>query len=95
MNLNLIGNYHMMLRGAFSQPLTFPWPLPPEEVPAVAMLPFEVEAEAVTSLLLSRSMEVSEDTLELSEEEEETRRILGMHSCEKVMKRKRRFQRNV
>ena len=69
-----------MLRGAFSQPLTFPCPDRPEEVPAVSAVPFEVEAPAVISLLLSRSMEVSEDTLELSEEVEETRRILGMHS---------------
>ena len=74
-----------MLRGAFSQPLTFPCP----EVPAVASLEAAVEDEAaneaepaVTSELLStRSTEVSEDVLELSEDDDEIRRILGMHSC--------------
>ena len=69
-----------MLRGAFSQPLTFPCP----EVPAVASLEADEanEAEAVTSELLStRSTEVSEDVLELSEDDDEIRRILGMHSC--------------
>ena len=72
-----------MLRGAFSHPLTFPCPERPEDVPAAvsaSVVPFEVEAPAAISLLLSRSMEVSEDTLELSEKLEETRRILGMHS---------------